>query len=93
MEIEVLQAAGLTVRIYRGREAPDPSHPDYGDASIAREDTAAMCRDLERVRDAQSIGLNAQTAACKRTVTFPDSTKQILKCPLFDAARISGNAR
>lgn len=43
-----------------------------------------MCGDLERVQDAQAIGLHAQTAVCKRTIKNDDGTKATVTCPLFD---------
>lgn len=77
------QAAGLRVAIWRGRDTPDPAYPEYRNAYIERDQKPKMCGDMERVKDAQSLGLSAQTAACKRRIKMPDGTKQTVMCPLF----------
>jgi len=76
-------AAGLRVAIWRGRDAPDPAHPYYRNALIERKDKAPMCGDLDRVWDAQAVGLSAQTAVCKRRIKMPDGTNKTVTCPLF----------
>lgn len=83
LEQEVARAAGLSVALWRGRAAPDPSHPDYHNSLIARANKAPMCGDLERVQDAQAIGLQAQTAVCKRRIKQADGTRTTVTCPLF----------
>ena len=50
------EAAGLTAAGWRGREAPDPTAPGE-----------MMCRNIEAVRDAQSIGARVEESACHRS--------------------------
>lgn len=79
-----VQAAGLRVATWRGRGALDPADPSYADPDVPESAKARMCGDLERVADVQSVGLSAQTAACKRTIKNDDGTRRTVKCPLFD---------
>jgi len=79
-----VQAAGLRVATWRGRGALDPADPSYADPNVPESAKARMCGDLERVADVQSVGLSAQTAACKRTIKDSDGTRRTVKCPLFD---------
>ena len=83
MELPQARAAGLTAAIWRGRGAPDPRHPDYRNPLVPPDHKTPMCGDLERVRDAQSVGLSAQTAVCKRRTRQPDGTMATVTCPLF----------
>ena len=71
-ELPIVQQAGLRVAVWRGRAAEDPDNRGN-----------PMCGDLESVRDAQAIGLSAQTACCKRKIKKPDGTKITVTCPLF----------
>ncbi len=80
-----VQAAGLRVATWRGRGALDPADPSYADPDVPESAKARMCGDLERVADVQSVGLSAQTTACKRTIKNSDGTRRMVKCPLFDA--------
>lgn len=59
------KTAGFRVRVWRGREAPDPDAHDYRDPSIPQGKKTKMCRDLDAVRDAQSIGLDPDKTACR----------------------------
>jgi len=79
-----VQAAGLRVAAWRGRGALDPAAPGYADPDVPESAKVRMCGDLERVADVQSVGLSAQTAACKRTIKDSDGTRRTVKCPLFD---------
>ncbi len=79
-----VQAAGLRVAAWRGRGALDPADPSYADPNVPESAKARMCGDQERVADVQSVGLSAQTAACKRTIKDSDGTRRTVKCPLFD---------
>ncbi len=79
-----VQVAGLRVAAWRGRGALDPADPSYADPDVPESAKARMCGDLERVADVQSVGLSAQTAACKRTIKDSDGTRRTVKCPLFD---------
>jgi len=79
-----VQAAGLRVAAWRGRGALDPADPSYADPDVPESAKARMCGDLERVADVQSVGLSAQTAACKRTIKDSDGARRTVKCPLFD---------
>lgn len=76
-------AAGLRVAVWRGRDAPNPAYPDYRNPFIERKDKTPMCGDLDRVWDAQTVGLSAQTAVCKRRIKKPDGTNETVTCPLF----------
>ncbi len=80
-----VQAAGLRVATWRGRGALDPADPTYADPNVPESAKARMCGDQERVADVQSVGLSAQTAACKRTIKDSDGTRRTVKCPLFDS--------
>ncbi len=79
-----VQAAGLRVAAWRGRGALDPAAPGYADPGLPESAKMRMCGDLERVADVQSVGLSAQTAACKRTIKDSDGARRTVKCPLFD---------
>jgi putative DNA primase/helicase len=63
------RAAGLTAAVWRGREREDPDAPG-----------TTMCRDLERIDDANDCLLTVQTAVCKRKI--PEG---YVYCPLFRA--------
>ena len=65
-----IQAAGLTVAVWRGRERPDPDHPGR-----------AMCRDLDAVEDAKEALADVQTSVCQRL--NPDGTIKA-RCQYFD---------
>lgn len=62
------RAAGLTVRVWRGRDAADPDAPGQ-----------AMCRDLPAVTLAQELALDVQTTVCSRKLR--DGT--VAECPFF----------
>jgi putative DNA primase/helicase len=64
-----LEPAPLKVAIWRGREAPDPTAPGE-----------TMCRDIERVRDAQTARVSVQSAVCKRKL----EDDSFITCPFFD---------
>ena len=80
-----VQAAGLRVAIWRGRGTPDPAVPGYADPDVPKSAKIKMCRDLERVGDVHSVGLPAQTAACKTTLKDSEGNRRTVACPLFDA--------
>jgi len=61
-------AAGLTVRVWKGREAADPDAPGQ-----------AMCRDLPAVTLALELALIVQTTVCRRMLR--DGT--VAECPFF----------
>ena len=48
--------AGLTVKVRRGRRAPDPEHEDYRNNAIPKAEKTAMCRDLDAVAEVEKIG-------------------------------------
>ncbi len=81
--LPAVQAAGLRVATWRGRAALDPAAPGYADPELPDSAKLRMCRDLERVGDVQSVGLSAETAACKRSIKGDDG-KRVVKCPLYD---------
>ena len=60
---EVL-AAGLTATVWRGREQPDPDHPDFNDPEIPDERKTRMCRDPGAVADAMAALADVQTSVC-----------------------------
>lgn len=62
------RAAGLTVRVWRGRDAADPDAPGQ-----------AMCRDLPAVTLAQELALDVESTACRRKLR--DGT--VAECPFF----------
>ena len=62
------RAAGLTVRVWKGREAADPDAPGQ-----------AMCRDLPAVALALELALPVQTTFCRRMLR--DGT--VAECPFF----------
>jgi hypothetical protein len=64
------RAAGLTADIWRGRSASDPDNPGE-----------LMCRDLDRVTDAQDASQPVQTACCK--AKSPPGAS-VMQCPFFD---------
>ncbi len=73
--IEALpEAAGLKVKVWRGRTAQNPD-----------DDGATMCLDLPAVKLATSVGLDPQTAVCRRIL---DGTEA--KCQFFDICAYQG---
>ena len=75
-EFEAMPAARatkLTAQIWRGRNAPDPDVPGE-----------AMCRDLDRVRDAHDAAQSVQSSCCKG---------KDAKCPFFDACGYQAQRR
>ena len=62
------RAAGLKVRVWKGREAADPDAPGQ-----------AMCRDLPAVALAQDLALDVQATACRKKLR--DGTVAV--CPFF----------
>lgn len=62
------RAAGLTVRVWKGRDAADPDAPGQ-----------AMCRDLPAVALAQDLALDVQTTVCRKRLR--DGT--VAACPFF----------
>ena len=83
--LPAVQEAGLQVAAWRGRAALDPAAPGYADPDLPDSAKHRMCGDLERVGDVQSVGLSAETAACKRSIKGDDGKRAMVKCPLFDA--------
>ena len=75
------QAAGLTVEVWRGRERPDPDHPDFNDPNIPETRKTAMCRDLDAVNDAQEALADVQSSVCRER--NPDGTTK-RQCRFFD---------
>ena len=75
------QNAGLTVEVWRGRERPDPDHPDFNDPTIPETRKMAMCRDLDAVSDAQEALADVQTSVCRQQ--NPDGTTKS-QCRFFD---------
>ena len=73
-------AAGLVVRVWRGRDAFDPNHSDYTNPSVPDVDKAKMCAEPDRVQDAIDAGLSVQQSACKRTIKG-----DVFECPSFYA--------
>ena len=67
------RAAHLTAQIWRGREAADPDAPGE-----------LMCRDLDRVRDAQDAGQAVQTSCCE---------SKDLRCPFFNSCGYQAQRR
>ena len=65
------RAAGLTARVWRGMEAPDP-------AGIG----VAMCQNLEAVKDAREVGANPQSTICKAKV-YKGGMLETVKCPFY----------
>ena len=63
------QAAGLTVAVWRGREADDPTAPGK-----------KMCRDFPSVKLAQEAGADPDKAVCRRKM--PNGT--VLACPFLE---------
>ncbi len=61
-----LAEAGITARVFRGREAADPNAPGK-----------TMCRDLERVRDIEAAGGRASAHACEVKILNLSSTLAI----------------
>jgi hypothetical protein len=57
--------AGLTVRVWRGRKAPDPEHGDFHDKAIPKEKKTAMCRDLDAVAEVEKLGLPVEEHVCR----------------------------
>ena len=67
--------AGLKVRVWRGRKAPDPEHEDYSNDAIPKPQKTAMCLDLDAVADVERLGLPVEEHACrskKGTCPFHD---------------------
>jgi hypothetical protein len=62
-------AAGISAGVWRSRKAPDPGHPDYLDASIAKENKTRMCHDIDAVMDAEEALADVQTAVCRNPKT------------------------
>ncbi|WP_167858773.1 hypothetical protein, partial [Methylobacterium nonmethylotrophicum] len=62
---------GITAKVFRGRQADDPSRPDQ-----------KMCDDLEAVEIALSLGETVQKACCKNKNTKNGVT---YLCPFFSA--------
>jgi len=81
--LPAVQAAGLRVAAWRGRGALNPAALGYADPKLPDSAKTRMCEDLERVGDVQSVGLSAETAACKRSIKG-DNGKRVVKCPLYD---------
>ncbi len=75
------QAAGLKVEVWRGRERPDPDHPDFNDPNIPETRKTAMCRDLDAVNDAQEALADIQSNVCRQR--NPDGTTK-RQCRFFD---------
>lgn len=59
-------AAGLKAAVWRGRTAPDPAGPDYGNPKVSRDKLLTMCRDPDAVRDAQRVGAPVESSVCRR---------------------------
>lgn len=91
-ELQSVKEAGLRVEVWRGRGAPDPAHPDHQHPDQATAKAATMCQKLEMVQEAQSVGLSAQSACCKRRLEV-DGERVTLKCPLFDTCSYQAQAR
>ena len=68
IDIPEASAAGLKVRVWRGREAADPDAPGQ-----------AMCRDMPAVQLALELALDVQTTVCRRKLR--DGT--VAECPFF----------
>ncbi|MGI4811741.1 MAG: toprim domain-containing protein, partial [Janthinobacterium lividum] len=91
-QLPEVKEAGLRVEVWRGRGAPDPTHPDYQHVDQATAKAATMCQKLDVVHEAQSVGLSAQTSCCKRRVEV-DGKRVTLKCPLFDTCSYQAQSR
>lgn len=83
MALPAARAAGLRAAAWRGRAAPDPAAPGYTDPTIERANKTPMCRQPDRVHDAQEVGLEVQASACRRRIKTEDG-KQWVTCPSFD---------
>lgn len=83
MALPTARQAGLTAAIWRGRAAADPDRVQLDMFGRRTSAQPTMCGDLERVQDAQAVGLAVQTAVCKRQVKNQDGTKTIAACPLL----------
>jgi hypothetical protein len=57
--------SGLTARVYRGREAPDPTIP--GNLERPKPEQVRMCLELEKVALAQACGQMIDSACCSRS--------------------------
>ena len=60
---EHFRAHGLTAKVYRGRNAPDPNIP--GNMERPKDEQVRMCLNLEQVRLATSCGKDIGESCCK----------------------------
>lgn len=83
MNLPEARRAGLKAAIWRGRAATDPDQVQLDMFGKRRATQPTMCGDLERVRDAQAVGLAVQTAVCKGKAKDEDGAKVAAVCPLL----------
>jgi putative DNA primase/helicase len=89
-ELPAFKDANLRVEVWRGRNAADPDHADFVDATVPDETKAKMCRNLDAVHDAQAHGLPVQEAACQRKMKDGTGEKVVHECVHFSTCPYQG---
>ncbi len=87
------KAASLTVAVWRGRRAPDPSHADFANPQVADDDKPTMCGNLNDVSEAEAHGLPVNETACRRVVKASDGDKVVHECPLYSTCSYQAQRR